>query len=77
MAFDSVQININDVGGNMGKVKPQKPTQKQKEHISADKKNPKDFLVLAETDTELQLVRRSDGSRVTIKKKPKEREKRK
>lgn len=61
----------------MGKPKPQKPTQKQKEHIDAEEENPKDFLVLAETETELQPVRRSDGSRVTIKKKPKEGRKRK
>lgn len=60
----------------MGKTKATKPTQKQKEHISADGKNPKDYLVLAETETELQLVRRSDGSRVTIKKRPKERRRR-
>lgn len=56
----------------MGKTKPKKPTQKQKVHISADGKNPRDFLVIKETDTELILARRSDNAVVKVPKKPKE-----
>lgn len=56
----------------MGKTKAKKPTQKQKAHISVTGLNPKDFLILEETAKELILVRRGDGARVTITKKPKE-----
>lgn len=56
----------------MGKTKATKPLRGQKEGIAAAGKNPKDFLVLEEHDTYFDLVRRSDGSRYTLKKKPKE-----
>lgn len=54
----------------MGKSKATKPTKKQKVHIDAAGENPKDYLVLRGTDTELHLVKRGDGSRVNIKKIP-------
>lgn len=57
----------------MGKTKAEKPTQKQKVHISAAGKDPRDFLVLQETETELKLAHRGDGSVITIKKEEKKR----
>lgn len=57
----------------MGKVKAQKPTQKQKVHISAAGKNPKDLLILEETSTEIKAVYRGSGEVITIKKEEKKR----
>lgn len=57
----------------MGKVKAQKPTQKQKVHISAAGKNPKDFLILEETATEIKAVYRGSGDVIIFKKEEKKR----
>lgn len=52
----------------MGKSKAQKPTLAQKQHLSAAGLDARNWLVLGETETSLQVVHKASGQPRNVKK---------